>query len=873
GRKPAWAGTAVVVGDNSVAHELEKRLRDSGVDVVRWDASDDPHELAAKFGELTATSQAPHLFLTTPCDKQAQFSLDESSWKSRRNRGILGNFWLCQAWVAHIAERGLTNDASLLLVSTLGGDFGFGGHVVSIEGGGMGGMLKSILIESWMQGYRSLPIKTIDTSPDQSPTQIVDALWQELAIPSYDNEIAMIAGQRHVVRAVEQPLTTPPLQSTQPSMKKITRGGNWICTGGARGITAFVAEKLAQRYGLTLQLLGTAPVPSIDSAWRQLDEAGLRQLKVRVMTEARAAGRNPVKSWQDTEKSLEIDANLRRLASLGIEAHYYCCDVADRSAVAGVLSRVRQISGPIHGVLHGAGVGKDSRFDRKQADKVDQCIAAKVDGALSLMAATEHDPLECFIGFGSISGRFGANGHTDYSLANDMLCKTIDAFQTLRPDCRAIGFHWHAWGDVGMATKPETKLALEMIDMQFMPAEEGLTHLVNELEGGAGEREVLITDDRYYRMFYPAEMLSDDRSAAQTEGQIPAPLLTAPTAQGECTWSATVRPCKDPFLTEHMLDGRPLLPFVIAAEMLLEAGQRSLGTNSVLLRDVTALSALRFFGDAQQDLRIETRATPGAGSSRAVECRLLSDFVARDGRLVEANRVNFSAQVVAVDGQGIPTAERRAPLSGNGQQYESRIKLPPGEKFQPVNYPDVGAKFYVGWPLQRLKRVALVEGGIVGQISAPAMIELAGTGRDVRGWRIPSAALDACLFAVGILAWQQVAPGSALPVRMGQIKLGRMPSPGEACEVHAQLRGCDAATAMFDFTLFGVDGAMLVDVVDYQVAWLAQEPPAVAAASRASEARGANATLDHARQSPEQPLRERQHRESQHRERRSRERS
>ncbi|MCA9160178.1 MAG: SDR family NAD(P)-dependent oxidoreductase, partial [Planctomycetales bacterium] len=685
-----------------------------------------------------------------------------------------------------------------------------------------------------MQGYRSLPIKTIDTSPDQSPSQIVDALWQELAIPSYDNEVAMIAGQRHVVRAVQRPLTTSLSQSAQPSMKRITRGGNWICTGGARGITAFVAEKLAQRYGLTLQLLGTAPVPSIDPTWRQLDEAGLKQLKVRVMTEARTAGRNPVRTWQDTEKSLEIDANLRRLASLGIEAHYYCCDVSDRSAVADVLARVRQLSGPIHGVLHGAGVGKDSRFDRKQADKVDQCIAAKIDGALSLMAATERDPLECFIGFGSISGRFGANGHTDYSLANDMLCKAIDAFQTLRPDCRAIGFHWHAWGDVGMATKPETKLALEMIDMQFMPAEEGLTHLVNELEGGAGEREVLITDDRYYRMFYPAETLADDRWAAQTEGQIPAPLLTAPIAQGECTWSATVRPSKDPFLTEHMLDGRPLLPFVIAAEMLLEAGQRSLGTNSVLLRDVTALSALRFFSDAQQDLRIETCAAPGAGSSRVVECRLLSDFVARDGRLVEANRVNFSAQVVAVDGQGIataerratlaghgqryesqikqsiPTAERRATLTGNGQQHESRIKLPPGEKFQPVIYPDVGAKFYVGWPLQRLKRVALVEGGIVGQISAPAMIELAGTGRDVRGWRIPSAALDACLFAVGILAWQQVAPGSALPVRMGQIKLGRMPSPGEACEVHAWLRRCDAATAMFDFTLFGVDGAMLV---------------------------------------------------------------
>ncbi len=38
-----------------------------------------------------------------------------------------------------------------------------------------------------------------------------------------------------------------------------------------------------------------------------------------------------------------------------------------------------------------------------------------------------------FIGFGSISGRFGANGHTDYSLANDMLCKQMDWLRNMRP--------------------------------------------------------------------------------------------------------------------------------------------------------------------------------------------------------------------------------------------------------------------------------------------------------------------------------------------------------------------------------------------------------------------------------------------------------
>ncbi len=200
------------------------------------------------------------------------------------------------------------------------------------------------------------------------------------------------------------------------------------------------------------------------------------------MQTARRAGQNPLEAWRDTEKALEIDSTLRRMTAAGVTATYHSCDVSDRAALARVLARIRQLDGPIEGVLHGAGVGKDTRFDRKERKNVEQCIRAKTDGAAALMELTQDDPLRYFVAFGSISGRFGANGHTDYSLANDMLAKQLDWFRRQRPECAAVAFHWHAWGDVGMATKPETKLALELIDMQFMPAHEGVQHLIAELE-------------------------------------------------------------------------------------------------------------------------------------------------------------------------------------------------------------------------------------------------------------------------------------------------------------------------------------------------------------------------------------------------------
>ncbi len=132
-----------------------------------------------------------------------------------------------------------------------------------------------------------------------------------------------------------------------------------------------------------------------------------------------------------------------------------------------------------------------------------------------------------------------------------------------------------------------------------------------------------------------------------------------------------------------------------------------------------------------------------------------------------------------------------------------------------------GSKFYVGLPLQRLRGFTIVPEGLVGKITAPALIEQAGGRREVRGWQLPSSALDACLFATGILAWQTVSPGAALPAGFGEIELGRMPWAGEACRVHVRLRESSPGKAAFDFTLYGVNDDMLVNVRNYQIAWLA----------------------------------------------------
>ena len=133
-------------------------------------------------------------------------------------------------------------------------------------------------------------------------------------------------------------------------------------------------------------------------------------------------------------------------------------------------------------------------------------LGAKVDGALNLMRLTQHDPVKWFIGFGSISGRLGSNGQTDYCLASDMLCKLMAWVRTRRPEVHAVGFHWHAWGEVGMAARPESASAMKLADgPTTMPKREGLNHLVREIYAGAPAGEVLITSWEYHGRFYGTE--------------------------------------------------------------------------------------------------------------------------------------------------------------------------------------------------------------------------------------------------------------------------------------------------------------------------------------------------------------------------------
>ena len=817
---PQLTTGVLIVGHNRIATSLANKLISMGVAVHRIPASATSATIDETLATVWKTCETPHLFITTPHDDNSLGKLSTTAWRARRDVALSIPFRICQLWMQRMIDYNLMDHASLVSVVNAGGDFGFSSsNVVTVESGGLAGLTKAMLIEAWMRGYRQTPMKVIDIAPETSDSAAVDGILAELAVPSHDEEVCVDGENRLSVRPCYSPIS----EVSQVNAMPPSRDGTWIVSGGGRGITALTSIALAEKYNLKLHLLGTAPLPALTDNVRRQAAADRAVLRRDVMFRAQKLGENPIEAWRDLEKAIEIDLTLRLCKSKGIDATYHCVDVSDSEAVSSLLKDIRHIDGPIKGVIHGAGAGQDARFDRKRLEKVEKCIRAKVDGAIALAEATLDDPLEWFVGFGSISGRFGANGHTDYSLANDMLAKVIDRLRQQRPHVRCLTFHWHAWGDIGMATKPEAKLALEMIGMEFMPASEGLKHFLAEFERGGDLAEVLITDRNYIRKFFPG-------FGETNQAQVTLPLLSPSGSSRPKTsnstdqsWAVTLDPQRDRFLSEHLVGGKPTLPFVVALEMMAEAAKHASGGKPVrLIRNAKANYALKFASDDAIAVEIIPKKVEACDESSCPDqltssWTICADLRRRDGRIVESSREHFCASIVSSNLSFMP---ERIELKEGQFSLNTVANLSTDQHFLQVEYLDRDAAVYHGEPLRTLHRIKILDScEAVGWLTAPSPVQLGGERRPVDGWCIPCAVMDGMLYASAMLGYN-VSGKASLPVRFGSIYLGRIADPGEPLRVVIRGAGLDPSGMTIDADLIGLNDDHLISIRDYRIHWI-----------------------------------------------------
>jgi 3-hydroxybutyryl-CoA dehydrogenase len=347
---------------------------------------------------------------------------------------------------------------------------------------GLSGLARALFMEGAAEGALGPRIRIVSCDPQVTDwTAIIDreaALARasviygdpsELIQRHARAEVRYLQGERHELRYA----ATPVGKAT-----RVHPTGHWLFTGGGRGITFACAAALGARYPVHLHLLGRSYDPS--RPWGTLPPPQLDRLRADVMRQAFAAGQKPNEAWSRVESQIETEQNLRRLKEAGLPHTFHVCDVSDPDQLRATVELIRR-DGPIRGVVHGAGCEITGKFTKKTSAVFRQTVAAKVRGAWELVALARHEPLQAFIAFGSLGGRFGGVGQADYALANESMAAVVRGAALDHPQARVATLHWPGWTTLGMAARPESSRRLREAGHHFLSPELGTTCFLAEL--------------------------------------------------------------------------------------------------------------------------------------------------------------------------------------------------------------------------------------------------------------------------------------------------------------------------------------------------------------------------------------------------------
>jgi len=297
-----------------------------------------------------------------------------------------------------------------------------------------------------------------------------------------------------------------------------------LVSGGGKGIAAECALALARQTGARLAIFG--------------------------------------RSSPDTDA--ELDANLRRLSSHGIEFRYYTGDVTDRDAVLEIARRAQSEIGPITAIVHGAGLNRPKLVDALTDQECLDTVRTKVDGARNLLDGIDPSHLRLFVTFGSLIARTGMRGEAHYALANELLRDLTDGWQTSNPHCRALCIEWSVWAGPGMGQRLGALDALVQDGINPISLDQGVEMLSWLLLEDSVCGSIVVTgrfgDPPTVHVERPA--LPFSRFLEHTKTYYPGVELVV---------EVEISALSDPYIADHVFQGAALFPAVMGLEAMAQA--------------------------------------------------------------------------------------------------------------------------------------------------------------------------------------------------------------------------------------------------------------------------------------------------------------
>ncbi len=478
------------------------------------------------------------------------------AWRSLYRRDLLSLFHALQATLDDLPQ------ARVIGVSRLGGSFGRDavgrGQPVA---GGVNGMLNCLRAE-----VPGCIARAVDFD-GQSDAEVTRLLVEEILAEDRAPEAGYIGLERFGSATLAQPLAPSPFPP------HVTPEADWVllATGGARGITAEILHTMVCP-GMQVILLGRTaePVPEPAGLAAHADAAALRRVLLAERV-ARGEKPRPVEIDREVQRLLvdrEIRSNLARLRQAGASVRYLACDVRDGLALGQLLDDLYARHGRIDAVIHGAGVIEDKRLADKTAESFERVLGTKLDPAFVFAHKLRPQTLKLLAFFTSVAGRYGNLGQTDYAAANEALNRLAWELQRQWTQTRVVSVNWGPW-DAGMASDG-VKRAMRERGMEPIDIAAGCRFFKAELAYGPRHDVELVAGQG------PWGDASAGVSAVADPPSEPAaryPLVRrAPRIGVGGALTLEHRLClnDDPYLADHVIDGKAVLPMAGALEYMAQ---------------------------------------------------------------------------------------------------------------------------------------------------------------------------------------------------------------------------------------------------------------------------------------------------------------
>jgi hypothetical protein len=342
----------------------------------------------------------------------------------------------------------------------------------SLELGGVGGFAKTVRLERPSYIYKTLDIQ--EQSKQGINNQITEIILQELRTSSADIEVRYREGKRYVRRFKEVPAA-----DIKDKEIDIREGGVYWITGGAGGLGLIFAEHIAK--------------------------SGKRAKVV-------LSGRSELSS----EKKLKIDG----LNIEGTEVVYLRGDITDLRDTERLVEEIKGKYGAINGVIHSAGVIRDSFILKKTKEEMEEVLCPKVKGTENIDETTKAEGLDFFVLFSSMASVVGNPGQSDYAYGNGYMDRYAQHREQLRDkgyrSGKSVAINWPLWRDGGMRIDESTQeFMVKALGIKPLETEAGVSAFWSSLASGYREFIVLEGNRRKIRRLLGEEIApssSDQKS-------------------------------------------------------------------------------------------------------------------------------------------------------------------------------------------------------------------------------------------------------------------------------------------------------------------------------------------------------------------------